>query len=743
MLRRSRTIRAGLVALVAASGLAFVAPAQASTAATESQAALTAAGPFGAEADVSMLTLALPSLSPSILPQTDVDLAHSSAEANNSADLDGDKAGNQRSAAFAGTTGDTDVLGAPLALAENSASAPANEANRDVVLDLDLSPLLDLPLITTGAVANWVSDTECVSATTPLSHADQILADLTLLGGDALGGGSVVELNTEDAEGAADAEASTFLASIDGPGTDQRAIQSRVRTDVTSANVLNDLVPDLDSLIGIDVLQNPNWIASASGLPGGAQVTGVDPALNVTIGGQPLITLVSGNEPVDAQLLDLNLLDLLDLSGDTGFLADLLTDLLGSAAQPLIDGLIAPIEAAVEMILAELTPVARLSIPTEIVEAANGTSASVEGALLRLELLAPDAPQTSTTPLVNDIVNAILGALGADTSKPLLSLNVAPYRALAVAPAGGIDCGDNSNPLRELNKHASATEVAPGGTFDYNIAVPNRGPCALTNVVVTDVVSGPAGFEILGTEPAATSNTNGTLTFNLGNLAVNETKNITITVKVPAGAKNGDNFDDAVTVTADCDGAPVTEDDTVVDTPTVRTNFTGACSVQFSNKDASHLQVFPGQTFSYYVHAFNSGAQPCTNVKITDTLDDRLTYVSCNRNCTQAGQQITWTLPTLGGGSSSILSVVVKVDDDATGKLKNTAVITPEGKPGVTVSTDGPVIGPVSIPKDPTPARRGNLARTGLEVPMALALGLAAAGLALLQVRRRSTAPLT
>src|SRR3546814_4411289 len=59
----------------------------------------------------------------------------------------------------------------------------------------------------------------------------------------------------------------------------------------------------------------------------------------------------------------------------------------------------------------------------------------------------------------------------------------------------------------------------------------------------------------------------------------------------------------------------------------------------FRSKDASHIEVRPGQTFSYYVHAFNSGEEPCTDVEIVDTLDDRLSFVSCNRGCTNSGQR--------------------------------------------------------------------------------------------------------
>ena len=52
-----------------------------------------AAGPYAAAADASLLTLDLPSLSPALLPQTNVDLARSQANAESDADVDADKAG--------------------------------------------------------------------------------------------------------------------------------------------------------------------------------------------------------------------------------------------------------------------------------------------------------------------------------------------------------------------------------------------------------------------------------------------------------------------------------------------------------------------------------------------------------------------------------------------------------------------------------------------------------------------------
>src|SRR3546814_13811814 len=147
------------------------------------------------------------------------------------------------------------------------------------------------------------------------------------------------------------------------------------------------------------------------------------------------------------------------------------SDLLGLDALLPVD---TPIEDAVQTALAELQPVVRLSIPVDIATAADGTSASVTASLLRVEILPPEA-LGAAEPLA-DVLNQILGAIGADLAAPLLSLDLAPIAASAVAPAGGIDCGgDLDNPLRELNKHASALEVAPGGTFHSNIPVPHRG----------------------------------------------------------------------------------------------------------------------------------------------------------------------------------------------------------------------------------------------------------------------------
>ena len=736
-----RTMCGIAAATLALSVLTVDNAAHAAPGAPSAPAALDDNGPIFASAEGSLLTLELPLLSPAVLPATSVDLARSVATADSDADLDPDRDGAQRSAATAGTTGDTAVLGQPLALQETTASAPQDQVNRDVLIPVDASPLLDLDAVRTSAEARWVSDVECVAADTPMSRSDQSLADLAVLMLEE--GQSVVELDTGDEDGAVDTEAETSLVPAGAPGF--RAVQARTTTAVTSANVLNNLAGD-GSAIQADVVQSPDYTVQATGLPGGATVTGEQPVVNVAIG-DSLITLDERNETGEAAITDLVLGDLVDFGSDPSLLADLVTDL--GLPQEVADALGTVEDEVLVTLLESLQPVARVSMPYTERLTPDGTSASVEGALLRVEVLAPDAlPAGVLDPALEPVRGALdqlLGALGGDTANALVHLDLAPFAAAAQAPAGGIDCGgdDGDNPLRELNKHASATEVAPGSTFDYSISVPNRGSCTITDLVVTDVVTGPG--RIVGTEPQGTVD-GSTVRWELGELRPGDTAELTVTVQVDADAPAGQGFADEVTAAGDCGGRPVEQDDRVDDIPTVVTDFSGACNVSFSNTDASHEQVMPGQTFAYYVHVFNTGAEPCTDVVVTDTLDDRLAFVSCNRGCTNDGRKVTWTLDELPGGSSTTFTVVARVDDDASGTLTNTAVIEPSNGDPKTVATTGPEIGDRSIPKDPAAAQRsrpgtaafdGPLPTTGAGTATAVAGLLAAAGIALRVVRRR------
>jgi len=163
----------------------------------------------------------------------------------------------------------------------------------------------------------------------------------------------------------------------------------------------------------------------------------------------------------------------------------------------------------------------------------------------------------------------LLPALGG-AGLNLVNLDLVPLHAEATAPAGGINCVDN--PVK-INKTATKTDVKPGESFDYNITFTNTATdCTLTNTSLTDVISGPSGSSVTGTNPTATS-VNG-LTVNwgpavVGDLAPGQSKTFTVTVKTSTTARPGDSFDDTATGAGDCGGLHYMTPFTLNDIPKV------------------------------------------------------------------------------------------------------------------------------------------------------------------------------
>lgn len=338
-------------------------------------------------------------------------------------------------------------------------------------------------------------------------------------------------------------------------------------------------------------------------------------------------------------------------------------------------------------------PLINLSIPavTKTI-AANGTKASGDTAILHLD---------------------VLSALG---TPPLVSADIGKTHVDATVPNGGINCtpDNEDNPLRESHKDLSAASVNPGQTFDYTVAVPNRGNADITNVKVVDTVT-PAGLELVTSVPKASSGSGNKYTFDLGTIKPNETKSIVLTFKVPAGTAIGTHFKNHADITGTYKGTEITRS-ADVDGPTIDKAGQGSCSIIASNKAASHLKVVPGETFNYYVHVFNTGGEPCTGLKVTDVLESGVTYVSSTHGGTLSGTTVTWNVGTLAAGGSTTLTVTVKTAATS-GTLHNKAHITADGATPADPEVNGPLVTDQSVLAPPKPATRprtGDLAFTGL-----------------------------
>ena len=318
-------------------------------------------------------------------------------------------------------------------------------------------------------------------------------------------------------------------------------------------------------------------------------------------------------------------------------------------------------------------------------------------------------------------------------------------------PVGGIDCPGDDNPLRETHKDLTATQVTPGQPFDYTVTVPNRGTCPIDPVKVEDTVTAPAGTTITASDGGKVDGLKVTWD-NIGPLEGNQTKSLKITITVPADTPDGTRLknDVVVTGTVKCPGTPdkpVTTTATI-DGPVVKVPSFAGCGIAASNKAASHLEVTPGETFNYYIHAFNSGTEPCNDVIVTDKLIPQVTFVGCSNSCTQSGADLSWSLGNMAPGEARTLVVTVKVADGVTsGRLPDVAVIHARGSSGpgagpANLRTEGPEVTQRSVLAPPNPAGglTGQLPQTGGPAAPVAGLGLGALALGAL-VRRRASPP--
>lgn len=593
------------------------------------------------------------------------------------------------------------------ALSEATSPAPSTSGPNEL-LGIPGSPVVTASLLKTSAAANTLADNSCVfgkdlgRGQAEVTNAEVLIpnATTTAVDVDATSEGiSHVRLAKFGANNGLESATRQFLAPI-------------------------TLLEGTPAAITIEVLGNQTieLKATASGAPGGSVITygqpgasGTTPVVRLTIGGTQVVNLTAQQ-----------------VFGSTGFILPLgVADItIGGQAHSLtgLEG-------------------------TSPTKAANGTHASAAADFVRVSIpgrlpVQPTNPFGAGSPFapLNAALNPILAGLAPVTGGIQAGLNgldiedlrIGHLEASATVPVGGIDCSTNTdNPLDESRKDVTATHVTAGQTFNYTIRVPNRGDSAITNVTVEDTYS--AALEFVSSIPAPASHTGNVLRFNLGTLEPNEFATIVMTFRVPANATPGTVYRNSAIIRGTYNGQPITFP-VAVSGPTVTGTLPGVCNLSGSKKYASNTHVIKGENFGYFVNVFNSGGTACQNVVVTDKLINGVSFVSCNRNCTHAGQNLTWRLGTIASGQSVVLSVIVKVTASS-GRLPNTAIITTTNGTGGRPSTPGPIVGNRTVPAPGDPAvlvrdNGGQLPRTGLSAGVAALGGLLLLGGALAWRRR-------
>lgn len=227
--------------------------------------------------------------------------------------------------------------------------------------------------------------------------------------------------------------------------------------------------------------------------------------------------------------------------------------------------------------------------------------------------------------------------------------------------------GGPVNPILTITKSANVSFTNPGGIVDYTISVKNVGNATGLNLKVTDIL--PTGLNYYATT------TNGI--WELGNIAINETKNITFQVLFADNLSIGNYVNTAKAEISN--GTPVTDDAQVeVRIPTVFSQeyepilaIEKKVNMKFSN---------PGGEVTYTVTITNTNTGNLTaeNVTLIDRLPKEFYF---NSNSTDVN---SWILGNLNPGESKTVTYDVTVKKDTkSGIYENIAIASANNSPEV------------------------------------------------------------
>ena len=214
-------------------------------------------------------------------------------------------------------------------------------------------------------------------------------------------------------------------------------------------------------------------------------------------------------------------------------------------------------------------------------------------------------------------------------------------------------------PNLTIKKNVSSTIVKRGDTFNYTITITNNGKTSAKNVQVTDTINN--NFEIINTSVG--SYNNNIFTANFTTININETKTISIKVRVKNTAPLG-TISNIATVKSD-NTPEISDDEDIIVTD----------SNLEIKKEASKKILAPGEAFSYTITIKNKGTAAANNIIVKDTLNSNLILISSD-NATVNGNTLTWNINSLGTNASKTYTINVRVKENITNNLTIPNIVT-------------------------------------------------------------------
>ena len=244
--------------------------------------------------------------------------------------------------------------------------------------------------------------------------------------------------------------------------------------------------------------------------------------------------------------------------------------------------------------------------------------------------------------------------------------------------------------LPTIIKSVSLTEAAPGDTLTYTLGVSNPG--AAFTADVTDVVPAGTSFAGLGTcTPACTLGGSTVLWSGVTIAPGTNTFTFDATVTASGGA----------TVTNSGSLDPTSPDLDPIPSNPVETEIGPSLEIVKLNSPTG--QVVFGNTITYTLLVSNESTVTATGVVVSDPVPVGTSYVvsSCTTptgTCGLSAGVVTWSLPTLAGSGSALLSFQVTIGTPPAGtfQIANQAQVAATNSPAPVFSNS--VFNPLPVP---------------------------------------------
>ena len=518
---------------------------------------------------------------------------------------------------------------------------PTNDGDADnnsnLTLDFGFVPQIDLGVVKTANVTtvqagNTITYTLAVSNDGPADATNVLVVDdlpnltpdnLTIVSATATGGGVVTQ------PGAANGEIEIAYAALAAGQTETVTIVVRVPPGAAAAAAITNAASITGEGIDTDPSNN-------------------DDSLDVAVTRQAVLTLAKSDAP------------------DPNTVGGTLTyEILVSNTGP---------STATNVVVSDTLP-AGLTYTSSSTTA--GTVAEATGVITAtIPTLAPGASATVT------IVTTIQTGFAGSTIP-----NSASADADEAAPVTA-NASTTVNPDIDLQitKSDNVDPANRGGVVIYTLTVFNDGPSGATNVQVLDTLPADVTFVSAtgGTVSGGTVGSSDPVTIDLGNMASQETKVITLTVNVAGNAAATFNNTAVVRSTESTAGF---DRDLTNNTDTESTAAQSQVDLELVKSDSAD-PIKPGEALVYTIVVTNNGPSAATQVRMTDNLPDgiQITTATSTTGTVTLPTSAQDTNPTnsddlvvnignLASGASTTITVNAVVLPGTTGTLSNTATV--------------------------------------------------------------------